>query len=599
MNKNLTLVTGLYDMGRNSLDESFSRPYSHYLEKFQSLLESTFEYNLIIFCSSSENEFIQRNRKLENTKIINKELSEYKTWFEFFPQVSEIRNQPKWKNQADWLSKSPQANLLYYAPFVLSKLFLLSDSVIMNPFETEYFLWLDGALTNTVHSGYFSHDKILDKITPYLDPFLFLSFPYVDGAEIHGFERDKMNFYSQTKNVEYVCRGGLFGGKNEYVRKFSGIYYELLKRTLDEGSLGTEESIFTILSYLYPQDMNRYMLEAHGMISNFCEAVKNGNGCFEGKQKISIPSNLVSYVSPSSSSKDVQKEEQIEKSEEKKNEFSFLSENKKPVSFYILTFNSPKQLLSVLSSLEKNQPEFLSLPSTKFCLDNSTDKSKQDENKSICERFGLRVIFSKTEVNSGICGGRQLVAEHFAQRDSGEQFYTFFEDDFIANDKDKPLSKTGFTSFIPSLFSKSLSIASSEELDFLKFCFDEFYMTNSTQVAWYNVSEETRKFFFPEQPLKLDNVPVPLTSFKEIKSRHGIPFALGDVFYCNWPSWISKKGSHEIFLNPIFRFPAEQTMMAHAFEKMKLGKIKTGILLATPFEHIRDEFYSEPRVEYN
>ena len=207
MNKNLTLVTGLYDMGRNSLDESFSRPYSHYLEKFQSLLESTFEYNLIIFCSSSENEFIQRNRKLENTKIINKELSEYKTWFEFFPQVSEIRNQPKWKNQADWLSKSPQANLLYYAPFVLSKLFLLSDSVIMNPFETEYFLWLDGALTNTVHSGYFSHDKILDKVTPYLDPFLFFSFPYVDGAEIHGFERDKMNFYSQTKNVEYVCRG--------------------------------------------------------------------------------------------------------------------------------------------------------------------------------------------------------------------------------------------------------------------------------------------------------------------------------------------------------------------------------------------------------
>lgn len=581
MNKNLTLVTGLYDMGRDSLNESFARPYSHYLEKFQVLLESCHEYNIIIFCSSSDNEFVWRFRREDNTRIINKELSEYRTWFEFYPQVSEIRSQPKWRNQADWLSKSPQANLEFYAPFVMSKLFLLSDSVIMNPFETEYFLFLDAALCNTVHSGYFHYDKILDRINPYLDPFLFLSFPYSEGAEIHGFEREKMNHYAQTKNVEYVCRGGLFGGKRESIRKLSGLYYGLLKKTLDEGSMGTEESVFTILSYLYPQEINRFMLEAHGMISNFCEAVKNGVGSFESKSVIknkeSTPPPLIQEEIPN------------------KSEFSFLSENKKPTSFYILTFNSPMHLNSVLSALEKNQPEFLTFSSSKFCIDNSTSLTLQKDNKEICQHYGIHVI---NKDNIGICGGRQFVAEHFSSRNSGEEYYTFFEDDFIANQPSPTPSRSGFLSYIPNLFSKSLDIVKAEELDLLKFCFDEFYMTNSTQVSWFNVSEETRKHFFPEQPLKLNDVPVPLTQFKNIKSREGLPYALGDVFYCNWPSWISKKGSYEIFLNPVFRFPAEQTMMAHAFEKMKIGKIKTGILLATPFEHIREEFYSEERIEY-
>lgn len=579
MNTNLTIVTGIYNLGREFINQDFARPYSHYLEKFQTLMEACQEYNLIIFCSSSDNEFVWKFRNKDNTRIINKELSEYKTWFEFYPQVQEIRSQPKWRNQADWLSKSPQATLEHYLSIVMSKMFLLSDSVIMNPFDTEYFLWLDSAICNTVHNGYITHDKILDRINPYLDPFLFLSFPYSEGAEIHGFEREKMNHYSQVKNVEYVCRGGLFGGKGESIRKLSGIYYGLLKRTLDEGSMGTEESVFTILSYLYPQEINRFMLESHGMISNFCEAVKNGVGSFESKSKESTPLPPL-----------IQKEETP-----KKTEFSFLSENKKPTSFYILTFNSPKQLNSVLSALEKNQPEFLSLSSSKFCIDNSTSLTHQKDNKEICQRYGIQVI---NKDNIGICGGRQFVAEHFSSRNTGEEYYTFFEDDFIALGDGSEPSRSGFSSYIPNLFYKSLEIVKAEELDLLKFCFDEFYMTNSTQVSWFNVSEETRKHFFPEQPLKLNDVPVPLTQFKSIKSRNGVPFALGDVFYCNWPSWISKKASYEIFLNPVFRFPAEQTMMAHAFEKMKIGKIKTGILLATPFEHIREEFYPDERIEF-
>ena len=36
---NLTLVTGLWDIGRDQLQEGWSRTFNHYLEKFSQLLE--------------------------------------------------------------------------------------------------------------------------------------------------------------------------------------------------------------------------------------------------------------------------------------------------------------------------------------------------------------------------------------------------------------------------------------------------------------------------------------------------------------------------------------------------------------------------------
>ena len=43
----ITLVTGLWDIGRGDLSEGWSRSYQHYLNKFEDLLKV--ENNLIIF----------------------------------------------------------------------------------------------------------------------------------------------------------------------------------------------------------------------------------------------------------------------------------------------------------------------------------------------------------------------------------------------------------------------------------------------------------------------------------------------------------------------------------------------------------------------
>jgi len=46
-----------------------------------------------------------------------------------------------------------------------------------------------------------------------------------------------------------------------------------------------------------------------------------------------------------------------------------------------------------------------------------------------------------------------------------------------------------------------------------------------------------------------------------------------------------------MFLDVVWNSPYEQTWMSYIFQETRKGNIKPGILLATPTEHNRFEFY--------
>ena len=66
---NVTIVTGLWDLGRGEIGDSFKRGYDNYLEKFSSLLKT--DVNMYIFIDPSDEEFVWKHRDKKNT-IINK-----------------------------------------------------------------------------------------------------------------------------------------------------------------------------------------------------------------------------------------------------------------------------------------------------------------------------------------------------------------------------------------------------------------------------------------------------------------------------------------------------------------------------------------------
>src|ERR1035437_1140241 len=173
---NTTIVTGIWNLKRDTLSESWNRPFQHYIDNFIKLLKT--DCNMFIYIEAEYEHIVWEHRSKENTFVKIKEVNEFRTWFSHYKRVQEIRTNPDWYNQIDWLKDSTQAKLEMYNPIVMSKMFMLNDARISGIFNTDYYVWIDGGITNTVHEGYFTRDKIIDKLQPHLDKFSFVCFPY-------------------------------------------------------------------------------------------------------------------------------------------------------------------------------------------------------------------------------------------------------------------------------------------------------------------------------------------------------------------------------------------------------------------------------------
>ena len=553
----ITLVTGLWDIGRGDLQEGWSRSYTHYLEKFRQLLQVN--ENLIIFGDEELLKFVGENRKSENTQFILRKLD----WFknnEYYQMIQNIRTNPKWYNQVGWLTDSTQAKLEMYNPLVMSKVFLLNDAKILDKFNSEYLFWIDGGITNTVHPGYFTHDKVLDKLPKYIDKFTFITFPYEANTEIHGFEFNKICEYA-TKQVTKVGRGGFFGGPKHLISDINNLYYNILFNTLSSGYMGTEESIFSIMIYNSPSMINHIEIESNGLVGKFFEDLKNDNVIVKNE----AVNDAVNDVVNDAVNLDLDK-----------------------VGLYVITFNSPKQFETLIESMLEYDSDFIYKPK-KFLLDNSTDLSTTPRYKELCDQYNFTHI---KKDNIGIVGGRVFIAEHFDE--TNLDFQIFFEDDMFFYPKKGEVCRNGFNRYTPNLYQKSLEIVKRENFDYLKLNFTEFYGSNDIQFSWYNVPQSFRESHWPNNPkLPIQGLDPnsPNTTFRNIKIHKGLPYASGEVFLCNWPIILTKKGNYKCYLETRFHYPFEQVLMSYSYQETIKGNINPGVLLLTPTEHNRFEFY--------
>lgn len=558
---NFTLVTGLWDLGRGELQD-FGRSFDHYLECFSKLL--SLDVNLCIWAPKELNEFILTRAK-GNVRIVNRELSDFDSWFGGFEQVQRIRLNPDWYGQAGWLSESPQCKLKYYNPIVMSKFFMLNDITYHNPFNTEYFFWIDAGLTNTVNIDLISEVK---KLTYYMkqieDKLLFLSFPYNASNEVHGFQADRFYEYCGQK-TSYVCRGGFFGGSAEKIRQLNGDYYGYMFDSLSKGYMGTEENFHTILAYRHPDKIHRFELEPNGLVYKFFEHLSSI------EYEDTCNATLIRY-------------------DKRKDIMSIKT------SLYVLTYNSPDQFEALCNSYFETEPNFL-VYTRKILVDNSTDLSTYPKYNDLCKRYGFEHI--KKEDNIGICGGRQFVAEHFNESDS--EYYIFLEDDMNLHEKSDQKCKAEYNVWVENLYEKSLAIIHKEQYDFLKLSFSEFFGTNDVQWSWYNVPQDIRNQYFPDKPRLPENgleENPPLIRQERVKRYKDLKYIEGDFYYCNWPIWFSRAGNKKVFLDVKWSHPYEQTWMSHVFQLQKKGKVKSAVLALSPINHHRFDFYpAEERVE--
>jgi len=555
LDSKLTVVTGLWDLNRPGRD------FNAYLEQFEKLLD--IDCNLYIYIQKEYEHIVWKKRQKHNTAVRVYELSDIKDMYgSFWDKTQEIRTNPEWYNKTGengWLKNSPQATLEYYNPIVMSKFSMLHNVTIWDPFESDYFVWLDAGITFSVYEKYFTEHKVLDKMIPHLDSFLFLSYPYDATDEIHGFDYQAMNRLA-GETVKYVCRGGLFGGRKDIIKQGNNTYWHLVNNTLNQGYMGTEESIFTLMAYNEPEIYRRYVLDGNGLIVKFTQAL-----CDNQIELEPIPEQRISFIPKN------------------------LDTSKLKTSLYMLTFNFPEQVRHTLETY-KQHPGWLD-KTRKILIDNSNKPEAIEGNKLICEEYGMEHII--TGENLGINRGRLLAAEHFQESDS--DYYIFLEDDMGIYESNNEFCRNGFRKYIPDLFTKIHKVMLKEEFDFLKLSFTEVYMDNQIQCSWYNVPQTTRNEVWPNYN-KLPKTGLdpncPRTKFNKIDTLEDISYIDGEVYYCNWPMIVSKAGNQKMFLNTKWDNPYEQTWMSYMFMETIKNNLKPAVLLLSPVNHNRINHYN-------
>jgi hypothetical protein len=301
------------------------------------------------------------------------------------------------------------------------------------------------------------------------------------------------------------------------------------------------------------------MINDDGLISTFFERVK----------QLPVPKQEVT----------------IEKSNVPDNVECFQSEQEvamnksgKGTNLYITCFNIPQQLLLLLDSMEKYNPELLK-NTNKYLIDNSIDESTRPAFDDIAKKYGFEVI---RKGNLGVCGARQWAAQHF--NDSNAKYIVWFEDDMLMQDKNI-LCKNGLNMHCENWLDKCIKIVEEENLDYIKISFSEFFGDHHKQWAWHNVPASVKNKYFPDGKHRM--------RWKESGCIDGLSYLIGDVYYSNWPSVMTKAGNYKIFLETVYASPFEQTIMSHAFQIQKQGRLRSAVLMASLVNHNRVHHYSK------
>lgn len=261
----VTMVTAMLNISRG--DRSFE---VHYLEGMKKVLQC--RNPMVVFAEEKYHNFIKEHRGtlplvLKNLQIEDLENTDY------FQSIQNIITKDEWINQAEWMKTSVIKDK-YYIPLTLYKNQLLESVAKENPFGyngSYKFYWIDSGMCNSYgineHIDIFNFNKLSEKA------FFLTSFDYYTDTEIHGYNIKAMEQICGRK-PNYVCRATIFGGRLEHIVQFNQKFNEYLYESLNQGNIGTEESIFTIVEMKHPELVDRFAMP-YGDIKLYLNTIRS------------------------------------------------------------------------------------------------------------------------------------------------------------------------------------------------------------------------------------------------------------------------------------------------------------------------------------
>jgi hypothetical protein len=254
----ITLVTAIVDLERHD------RNFEHYIDGISHILHT--RHPIIVHCPEKYFDRIKEIRGSNYLVLKKFDIDDIEST-DYFNRIQEIISGESWYTQSEWM-KTSVIRSRYYIAMTLLKQKLLNDSISYN--NSSYYYWIDSGLYNSYSINESINNFYFTKIPK--DKFFMTSFPYHTDTEIHGYDIEGMT-KTATYKPEYVCRASIFGGTKKQIEKLTPLYDEEIEWALNNGYIGTEESIYTILSIKYKDKFTRFEMY-NGDIKHFMNRLR-------------------------------------------------------------------------------------------------------------------------------------------------------------------------------------------------------------------------------------------------------------------------------------------------------------------------------------
>lgn len=267
---NTHVVTGLWAIRED-------RPESKYLAHFKNLLSVPMDMTVYIPPRYESLVMGIRSGIRNITTVRLTELKDIRSNYfgEHWNAFMRVWASYEWQNSVSWLKNTPQSFSEWYNPIVMSKVYFLHDAFQSHVEKANRYIWVDAGITQHIPADAVNKNSITN-FSRLTDAVTFSSFDYIGQNEVHGFAYE--GFTKYTKEIpSWVCRATLFSSTSEVLQKFRDDYRYYLQDTLERRYMGTEESIFTLLSMLEPNIYRAIPMgnEPTGMPTNLLRSVSH------------------------------------------------------------------------------------------------------------------------------------------------------------------------------------------------------------------------------------------------------------------------------------------------------------------------------------
>jgi len=232
-----TLVTSLYDIGRDKW-QHWNRTKELYLKYLDNVL--SLQANIVIFVDEEDVETIKNIRSkydnnLNYTKIISRKFVDMECYKRFFEKTKEVMLTEKFISKIVQ-KDTPEMNYPEYNIVNFNKLFLVEEVVDLNPFNSEYFMWID--------AGFYHH----------LFPQKYIGKAFPNTEKVKKLEDNKFHILSLVPE-QYIrinsymdptvtITGSWFAGKKEPIKKIKELFVNVVQEFLDSSATNDDQAIF-------------------------------------------------------------------------------------------------------------------------------------------------------------------------------------------------------------------------------------------------------------------------------------------------------------------------------------------------------------------